>query len=262
LDDLGFRVFATVRNTQDAYSLRAEGSETLTPVLLDVTDDAGINALIDEISQVVGEAGLWGLVNNAGVGFAAPLEFAPLDKMRWLFEVNVFAPVALCQAFLPLLRNAQGRIVNVSSTASLFVAPFHGPYSAAKCSLNGITDALRLELRPFGVHVANILCGSVRTPIWEKGGELAEQIAGRYPPQMQALYGPAFQTLGSFFGKMGGYGVSPESAAKTIARALTANRPKNTYFVGPDARLFNIGDKLVHGRLREWLLMRAIGLNN
>jgi NAD(P)-dependent dehydrogenase (short-subunit alcohol dehydrogenase family) len=261
LDDLGFRVFATVRNAQDANALHAEGSEKLTPVLLDVTDEVAIKAGVDEIGQAVGEAGLWGLVNNAGVGFTGPLEFVPLDELRWLFEVNVFGPLALCQAFLPLIRRARGRIVNVSSSASLFVAPFHGPYSAAKRALNGFSDAMRLELRPFGVHVATVLCGSVQTPIWEKGGQLALRIAERYPPEMQALYGSAFQQLGNFFRRMGGSGVTPEVAAKTITHSVTATKPKNTYFVGTDARLFNLGDKLVHGRLREWLLMRTIGLN-
>ena len=261
LDRLGFRVFASVRTTQDAESLRAEASGRLTPIQLDVTDQASIAQARDEIGLAVGDAGLVGLVNNAGVAFQSPLEFVPLDKLRWLFEVNFFGPLAVTQVFLPLLRQARGRIVNVSSTATLAVAPFHGPYTASKFSLNGLSHALRLELKPFGIQVSIMICGSIRTPIWDKADGLTAQITQTYPPQTWELYGSAFRKLRDYFARMGRSGIPPEAAAPAVVHALTAKRAKLIYYVGPDAHLYRIAEKLVHGRLRDWVIMRSIGID-
>jgi NAD(P)-dependent dehydrogenase (short-subunit alcohol dehydrogenase family) len=228
---------------------------------MDVADAASIDRARDLIGREARQAGLAGLVNNAGIAFASPLEFAPLDELRQLFEVNVFGLLAVTQAFLPLLRQARGRVVNVSSAASIAVAPFHGPYSATKCSLNALSDALRLELLPFGIHVANIICGSIQTPIWEKAEQFTGQIAERFPAQAVDLYGPAFCQLVAFFRKMGREGVSPEAPARAIAHALTARRPKNTYLVGADARRYAVLQVLVHGRLRDRIVLRTIGLS-
>ena len=164
MDRLGWRVFASIRNAADGQSLLAEASGNLVPVIMDVTDADSIARTREQIARLAGESGLAGLVNNAGVGFTSPLEFVPLDELRWMFEVNVFGLLAVTQAFLPLLRQRRGRIVNISSTASLTVAPFHGPYSATKLSVNGLSNALRLELRPHGVQVAVVICGSIADP--------------------------------------------------------------------------------------------------
>ena len=123
LDRLGFRVFAGVRKQSDADALCAEASDRLTPTFLDVTNPESILKAKQEINSSAGDAGLWGIVNNAGVGFLTPLEFVSLDSLRWLFEVNVFGLLAVTQAFLPLVRQARGRIVNVSSEAVLAIAP-------------------------------------------------------------------------------------------------------------------------------------------
>ena len=262
LDKLGFEVFAAVRKERDANMLSAEGSERLKPILLDVTDEATIALARDKVCRAVGDRGLAGLVNNAGIGFISPLEFVPLDELRGLFEVNLFGLLAVTQAFLPMLRKARGRIVNISSTSSIMVAPFHGPYSASKLGLNGLSDALRLELRPLGVQVSVVVCGSVKTPIWEKGGGLAERITKHYPPEAWELYGSRYKRLRDYFTRMGQAGVPPETASRAIAHALTARRARNTYLVGPDARLFNIADKLLYGRLRDWVTLRVIGLSD
>jgi NAD(P)-dependent dehydrogenase (short-subunit alcohol dehydrogenase family) len=148
LDRLGLRVFATVRKQPDAVALSSQASESLCPIILDVTDQGSIDLARNQVAHSIGEEGLTGLVNNAGVGFTAPLEFVPLQDLRWLFEVNVFGVLAVTQAFLPLLRQTRDRIVNVSSTAALLVAPFYGRYSASKLSLNGLSNAFRLELGP------------------------------------------------------------------------------------------------------------------
>jgi NAD(P)-dependent dehydrogenase (short-subunit alcohol dehydrogenase family) len=246
LDKLGYQVFATVRNERDAESLREQASSNLLPILLDVTDEASILRAKEQISQIVGDAGLWGLVNNAAVAFTSPLEFASIDKMRWLFEANFFGVLAVTQKFLPLIRQASGRIVNISSTASIVVAPFHGPYSTAKFALNALTDALRLELRPLGVKVSLIIFGSVRTPMWGKGTQTESN----------------YRILINYFRRMGESGISSEEASHAIVHALSARQPKTRYYVGTDAKLFNFFNYFLHGRLRDWVIMRLIGLSD
>jgi NAD(P)-dependent dehydrogenase (short-subunit alcohol dehydrogenase family) len=256
----GFQVFATVRQERDGSKLQAEASERLTPVLMDVTEEASIFRARETICQLMADGGLAGLVNNAGVGFTAPLEFVPLDDLRWLFEVNFFGLLAVTQAFLPLLRQAHGRIVNVSSIASLMHAPFHGPYTASKLSLNGLSNCMRLELRPLDVSVSLIICGIIRTPIWKKGRETAMGVGKEFPAQAMAIYGEPFRRLGEYFSARGEQGHPPEIVARTITHALTAKRPRQTYFVGPGARLHNVSNKLLYGRLRDWVILRTIGI--
>lgn len=259
LERLGFRVFATVRNQKDAEAIRSEASGGLIPVLMDVTDQDSIDSAKEQVSQAVGEAGLAGLVNNAGVGFVSPLEFVPLNELRWLFEVNVFGLLAVTQAFMPLLRQGRGRIVNLSSTASIVVAPFHGPYSASKLSVNGLSDALRLELNPQGVQVSLVVCGSIKTPMWGKGDTLNRRVTKDFPPQAWELYGVPYGKLRDYFSRLGKAGVPPEAVSRQIVHALTAKRAKNRYYVGPDANLYKIADKFLYGRLRDWVVLRIVG---
>ena len=158
------------------------------------------------------------------------------------------------QKFLPLIRQASGRIVNISSTASIMVAPFHGPYSTAKFALNALTDALRLELRPLGVKVSLIIFGSVRTQ--------TESIVKNYPPEAWDLYGTNYRILINYFRRMGESGISSEEASHAIVHALSARQPKTRYYVGTDAKLFNFFNYFLHGRLRDWVIMRLIGLSD
>jgi NAD(P)-dependent dehydrogenase (short-subunit alcohol dehydrogenase family) len=260
LEQIGFSVFASVRSEQDGQALCSDSAGGIVPLLMDVTDQASIERARDQVSQAVGEAGLAGLVNNAGVGFTSPLEFVPLDELRWLYEVNVFGLLAVTQAFLPLIRQAQGRLVNLSSIASIVVAPFHGPYSSTKLAVNGLSNALRLELKPHGVQVSVVVCGSIQTPIWDKGRQIAARISKRFPEQATALYGKAFRGLGEYFNRLGKTGVPPDVAARTIAHALTARRARQTYYVGPDAQLYRITEHFLYGRLRDWIIMRSTGV--
>jgi NAD(P)-dependent dehydrogenase (short-subunit alcohol dehydrogenase family) len=260
LDRLGFRVFASVRKESDADALRAQASEQLTPILLDVTDPESIFKARQEICTLIGDAGLSGIVNNAGVAFLSPLEFVSLDSLRWLFEVNVFGLLAVTQAFLPLVRQARGRIVNVSSEAVLAIAPFHGPYSASKLAVNGFSDALRRELKPLGVQVSVIIAGSINTPIWEKGAELSDQVARRQPAEANELYGKPYNKVREFLLQMGRGGIAPEAVAPAIAHALTAKRAKHYYLVGRDAHVFNLMKTIIPEALNDWISLRILGI--
>ena len=171
----GWHVFAGVRREQDADRLSTQSPGKITPVIIDVTDAATIQNARAQVESSLGDKGLVGLVNNAGIGLGGPIEFVDLDRLREQFEVNVFGQVRVIQAFAARLRQAKGRMVNMSSISGRIAIPFLGPYAASKFALEAISDALRLELRPHGVHVSVIEPGSIATPIWEKARQRAEQ---------------------------------------------------------------------------------------
>ena len=260
LDELGFEVFASVRKEADAGMLRAEGSDRMNPVIMDVTDADSITRARAELEGKLAERGLAGLVNNAAISVTGLLEFYPLDEFRALYEVNLFGVLAVTQAFLPLLRAARGRIVNISSGACQIVFPTHGPYSSTKAALNSISHALRLELLPHDVQVIVVIPGSFKTAVWEKERALSDNIARQYPSEAQTLYGEVSAKMRATLSKSASESAPPEIAADTIVKALTEKRPKNTYLVGPYAQFFNIIDKLVYGKLRDKVIMRLIGL--
>ena len=164
----GFHVFAGVRRAKDGEALQAAAPRALTPLTLDVTDESTITAALATIADVVGDHGLAGLVNNAGIAKPAPIEFQPMADFRTQLEVNLFGPVAMVQAFLPLIRRGAGRIVNVGSVGGMLVLPLNGAYSASKFGIRAVTDALRLELRQWKIHVSLIEVAPVKTAIFGK----------------------------------------------------------------------------------------------
>ena len=262
LDQLGYQVFATIRNKQDAESIQSEASDRLIPLMLDVTEPTSLDRAHEIVKLNVADAGLWGLVNNAAIGFVSPLEFAPLDDLRWLYEVNVFGLLAITQKFLPLIRQAKGRIINISSTASSAVAPFHGPYSSSKLALNGLTDSLRLELKPLQVQVSLIVFGSVQTPIWATAGDKSTQVAQDFPPEALEIYGGNLGRVRDYFNRIGKTGMTTDQACQSILHALSAENSKTHYYVGPDARLHYWLRRLFYGRIADWIMVRTIGLND
>jgi NAD(P)-dependent dehydrogenase (short-subunit alcohol dehydrogenase family) len=253
LSRAGWHVFAGVRRQEDADRLEAERVE---PVLVDVTDGASIAAAAERL----GERGLAGLVNNAGIAVAAPLEFLPLEELRRQLEVNVIGQVSVTRAFLPHLRLAHGRIVNVGSVAGRSALPFLGAYAASKHALEAVTDALRVELRPFGIEVAIVQPGTIATPIWRKGAEGFQRIAAELPESVTDLYGTRLAAFREAAAAAGRRGESPDEVAKVIEHALTARRPKTRYVVGRDARrrlrVERLPDRL-RDRVYERLLFRG-----
>lgn len=258
LDRAGFRVFAGVRRDADAEALRTAASERLTPLRIDVADAGSIAAAARSVADAVGETGLAGLVNNAGVAIAGPLEFLPPAELRRQLEVNVVGQVAVTQALLPLLRRARGRIVNMGSISGLSALPFTGAYAASKHALEAITDALRVELLPWGIHVVVIEPGVIATPIWETSIHAAEQIMEGYPPEASEYYGAVLERVKETAMRGATHGLPPDAVARAVEHALTARRPKTRYLVGRDARLRarlrwlpdRIRDRLIVHRLR------------
>jgi NAD(P)-dependent dehydrogenase (short-subunit alcohol dehydrogenase family) len=253
LKTLGFDVIGAVRKDEDAERLEAGGIRT---VRIDVTDAGQIAAARDEL----GDAPLAGLVNNAGIAVAAPLEFLPIDRLRQQLEINLIGQAAVTQAFLPALRRARGRIVNVSSIGGRVGLPLVSPYTASKFGLEGLSDSLRRELRPHGVDVILIEPGGVKTPIWKKGEELADEMMEDVLPEAERLYGKMVAALRAETAKIAQEsGIEPSEVAEAIGTALTASRPRTRYLVGRDAKLRGPMAKFLPDRLMDRLIVRAFG---
>ena len=273
---LDWRVFAGVRRESDAAAL-LEGApghliaghpipdrpipDRLIPLFLDVTQLTSIAAAAEQIAAAVGQAGLDGLVNNAGIAIAGPLEFIALPDLRRQLEVNVIGQVAVTQAVLPLLRQARGRIVYISSVGGLLAAPYFAPYSASKFALEAFSDSLRVELRPWGIQVVVVEPGSIATPIWEKSLAAAEERLAAMPPAAEQLYGPSFPILRRLVRSSAQRGLPAEQVARVVAEALTARYPRVRYVI-PRRRGYMIAlMRLLPVRLRDRILALRFGLN-
>ena len=233
----GMTVFAGVRNSLAGEALAAKGGSSLIPITLDVTDELSIGRSVEEVRSVVGERGLGGLVNNAGIVIGSPLEVLPLAQLRKQLEVNVIGQIAVTQAFLPLLRRTRGRIVNMGSIAGRGTIPLLGPYSASKYALEALTDALRMELRPWGIHVSIIEPGAIATPIWEKSTKEAESLEASVSAEAKALYGEAVIRIREAIAQAALRAIPPDAVVRAVHHALTASSPRTRYLVGSDAKL-------------------------
>ena len=256
LDNLGFTTFAGVRTEEDAAVLKEEASGALKTVMLEVTEPCQITSARDEVANDLKGAGLTGLVNNAGIPLGGPLEFLSIPDFRYELEVNLIGAVAVTQAFLPMIRQAHGRIINMSSLSGFIALPFMSPYAATKFGLRAITDSLRVELRPWGISVSIIEVGDVDTPLWAKSQEVIEKAAREMPDRGWELYGPIIELKERFQP----HGISPVEVARVVEHALTSRRPKARYVLGRDAKLFDllrrlpvsIRDRLISSQLPEY----------
>jgi NAD(P)-dependent dehydrogenase (short-subunit alcohol dehydrogenase family) len=258
LDERGFRVFATVRKQADAERIAALGSSRLEPLFLDVSDSESIAEAAKTVEAAPQGAGLAGLVNNAGISVDIPLECVDIDLLRRQMEVNAIAPVAVTQAFLPLLRRARGRVVNVSSVNGRVASPFSGPYCMSKFALEAFTDCLRQELAGWGMHVASIQPGFIATAMLEKVREA--DWSTEASEQQLDLYGESYRTFKEFEkGNVEG-AVPCDVVSRAILHALTARRPRTRYQVGKNARLFVVLTQLFPDRAVDWVTRKVMGL--
>lgn len=260
MDVEGWRVFATVRGEEDAAALRETGSERLVPVMLDVTDAGQIAAAAKLVGDEVGDAGLDGLVNNAGIAVLSPLETIPVEDFRRQIEVNLTAQVAVTQAFLPLIRRATGRVVFVSSIGGRMALPFGAPYHASKYGIEAVADCLRQELRPWKIDVAVIEPGSIDTPIWERGERIADEVSERAHDSQEELYGETIERFRAAVKRTAERGIPPEKVAKSISHALSARKPRTRYVVGADARGQALARRMLPDRAFDALVSRIMRL--
>jgi NAD(P)-dependent dehydrogenase (short-subunit alcohol dehydrogenase family) len=253
----GWRVYAGVRTEAGAGALSGDG---LCPVILDVTEERSVLAAVEKIAAEMGDAGLSGLVNNAGIAVPGPVELLSTDDLRRQFEVNLVGLAAVTRACLPMLRKGQGRIVNMSSVSGRVAYPFLGAYAASKFALEALSDALRVELRPWGIRVVLIEPGSVKTPIWGKGQAGYEELERRTQGGRWELYADAISRFGEKVRRSGEQGIPPEAIAKIVEKALTAKRPRARYVPGFGTRLMLRVAGLMPTRLWDWTIARELEL--
>lgn len=201
--------------------------EGTTELVFDVTDADAIARAAAGIER------LDALVDNAGIAIAAPLEFLPPDELSRQLDVNVVGQLRVLQAFLPALREARGRVVLMGSIAGRSALPFLGAYAMSKFALEAMADALRLELAPWGMHVAIVEPGTIATPIWSKPQRSADAL----PPEATALYGERMDAFRRLAAERSTTRAAPvDIVADAVEHALTSEKPKTRYLVGPDAK--------------------------
>ena len=250
----GFEVLACVRS-HDAGQRLLDLAPVET-VLLDVTDAGQIAALAER----VGDRPLAGLVNNAGVTVSGPLEFMPLAELRRQLEVNLVAQVAVTQPLVEGLRRGHGRIVFVGSVGGRVALPFLGAYAASKSGVASVAEALRGELRPWGIHVAVVEPGAIATEIWRKAPEGMAATAAALGPRGEELYGGAVGRADEISATISRTAIGPEAVAEKVRHALTARRPHARYLVGRDARGQVLGRRLLGARLFDRVVARQMGV--
>ena len=247
----GFHVLAGVRRDVDAEALRADGIE---PHILDITVESDVAAIADRVARDPLRRPLRALINNAGIQINAPVETMPIAEWRRMFEVNLFGHVAMTQALLPALLRSTGTVVNISSVGGKVAMATYGPYAGSKFALEAVSDALRREVAEFGVKVVVIEPGAVRTEIAERGFSASDRLSATMTPAQLQRYGDLTAANSAQTRSHLKTGVAPEHAAKVIAKAATAARPRTRYAVGRDAAIIVRLARVISDRLLDRIL--------
>jgi NAD(P)-dependent dehydrogenase (short-subunit alcohol dehydrogenase family) len=250
----GYTVYAAARGELPAGLARLPG---VRPLRFDLTDPAAIEAAAAHVRKERGGNGLQAVVNNAGIIVQGPVELVPADELHRQFEINVYGPMAVMRAFLPLLREGRGRVVNVSAASARTAMPYNGPISASKAALESFSAAARVELAPWGIPVSVVRPGAVRTAIFGKAETAARTSLTRIDPRVVDLYRPGLDAVEQATARL--KGAEPDGVVRTLVKAIEARRPKAVYTAGWDVRLLVMLSRLPV-RIRDRALAGALGL--
>ncbi len=243
----GYKVFGSVRKESDAERLRSELGENFTPLIFDVTDYDAVDQAAKELESMIGEEGLGGLINNAGIAVGGPFLHIPMEEFKQQFDINVLGMIKVTQAFAPLLGAREnhstkpGRIIQISSVAGKVAMPFIAPYVGSKFAMEGISVSLRRELQLYGIDVVVIGPGPILTPIWGKSAD-EEQ----HPEYFESPFGEALSIFQDVFVKDAlKSGWTSEKLAGKVLRVFEKKKPKLSYIMTP-------------GRFKNWTLPRLL----
>ena len=251
----GFQVLAGVRRGIDADALRTTNLE---PILLDITNEVDIAALVKHITDDPERRPLRALVNNAGIGVNAPVEAFPLHEWRRLFDINFFGHVAMMQVLLPALIASRGTVVNISSVGGKMAMATYGPYASSKFALEAVSDALRREVESLGVKVIVIEPGAVTTEMLGRVAVIGERIISGMGIEQRDRYATLMQTIISQAASAIPKGVPAEEVGRVIADAITSKRPRTRYTVGRDAAIIVRLVRYLSDRMLDSLLARSL----
>jgi len=251
LQALGYVVYGAARRTDRLQALATDG---IRPLTMDVTDDASMTAGVDRILEETGRIDV--LVNNAGYGSHGAIEDVPIDEARRQFEVNVFGLARLTQLVSPHMRaQGSGTIINISSIGGRLTTPLGGWYHATKYAVEALSDALRMELRPFGIDVVVVEPGGIRTEWYAIAADHLEATAegSAYADQIRAVAG-AMRSESN----QRRYS-PPEVIARTVGRIVTAHHPRTRYAVGFMAKPLIAARRILPDRAFDQLIGAAFG---
>lgn len=249
----GWDVYAGVRRLADGDELVAASSR-IKPIVLDITDADQVAGLPSQIPA------LDALVNNAGIAVLGPLEGLPIEDVRRQLEVNVIGQIAVTQALLPRLRESRGRVVFTSSLSGRLVTPLSGAYNASKFALEASADALRLELKPWGIQVSLVEPAQVATDMWHQADEDVNAAEASLSADAQRLYQAHFEGFRKTIPLSQKVAAAPDNVARAIEKALTARRARPRYVVGlaPKAQL--LMGEATPTRMRDAFFRKVMGV--
>ena len=254
----GLDVIAGVRDEAERQAVRARGDDVDGVVEFDVRDAAAVERGAAQIVAQLGDRRLRAVVNSAGIVVAGPLELLPDEELRRQFDVNVFGLMSVTRALLPRLRADGGRVVNIGSVGGRLSVPFTGAYSASKFAVRALSDALRFELGPAGVHVALVEPGAIATEIWETSLDAGLKLVDRMGEPLRRLYGDQVDKIETLTRKTQRRAIPVDRVAAVVEHAVLAPRPRANYLVGADAYAQSLLSELP-GRARDAVFSRLMG---
>jgi NAD(P)-dependent dehydrogenase (short-subunit alcohol dehydrogenase family) len=254
LASLGYRVLAGVRKQADFERMRNLPAG-LEPVMLDITDQGQIAALVELVERTTPE-GLAALVNNAGIGIFGPFELLTTEQWQRCFDTNVIGTASVTRALLPNLIRSRGRIINIGSGGGRVAFPLFSPYTASKFALEGFTDGLRREVGRHGVKVVCVQPGVISTPIYENGLPECYAVRDRMTPDEARRYGTMLDSAIKSAEEARDGAAPPIIVAQAVAKALGARWPRTRYVVGWDSRTAVICARILPDRLIDFIIGR------
>ncbi len=260
LCDNGWRVFGSVRKEQDANDAKSALGTNFTPLIFDVTDDAAIRAAAEEVKGALAGKTLGALVNNAGIAVAGPAAYINLDEVKRQMDINVYGPIRVIQAFLPLLgtdhsrSGPRGRIINMSSVAGKISSPFMSPYAMSKHALEALSESLRRELMPHGIDVIIVGPGAIKTPIWAKSDEIDVE------SYRQTEYFDVLSRMRDMMKEIGNQGLEPEDVGKLVLHILSAPAPKTRYPILKDEFMMWTLPQILPRRMVDRIVAKRFGM--
>jgi len=252
--DEGYHIIAgCYPDTGVGESLKQYAPNRVTLIPLDVTNDESVRAAGDKVTGVVGDNGLKGLVNSAGVAMLSPVELITTEEFRQVVNINLVGTFSILREMLPHLRRGRGTIVNISSDAGLLAMPTGGAYCASKFGMEALSDVVRAETRDQGINVAIIEPGNIDTPIWETlHGPIRKKLAS-LDSALKPYYADYLESLLATERQ----GIPVKRVARVILKALNSRKPKTRYRVGPDSHVSWLVAKLP-ARFRDSIANRVV----
>jgi len=252
----GYLVFGSVRKAADADRLQVDFDEGFTPLLFDVTDASAIKSSVDIVREKLNGHNLTCVVNNAGIGVMGPLQHLSVDEVKFQMAVNVYGPLRVIQAFLPLLgaelpqKAPPGKIINISSVSGFFAAPFVGAYAMSKYALEAMTDALRRELTIYGIDVLSIQPGATATAMADKGAKAPD------PRFLATDYRPILEDWDKRMAGSRKHALPPVEIAKVIHQCILSDIPPTRQIVAKKKEMLE-GFKKISDRELDALLTKG-----